>query len=49
MGFSESVIKKKIVKKIVFTITLNEEVLKGCEKLYLLMTGNGKTNVKQLK
>ena len=49
MGFSKSVIKKgKFVTKIVFTITLNEEVLKGCEKWYLLMTKNGKTNVKKL-
>ena len=33
MGFSESVIKKgKFVTKIFFTIMLNEEVLKSCEK-----------------
>ena len=33
MGFSESIIEKgKFVTKILFTIMLNEEVLKSCEK-----------------
>ena len=47
MGFSESVIKReKLVTKIFFTITLNEKVLKSCEKL--IYADDIKTNEKQL-